>query len=115
MTGYRLGCPGCGRLRNINPEEQYKRYCLSCVSIRDWMDLPAPGPWIADARCAETDPDIFFPGKWDHAQRNAAKKICGECEVRLQCLEYALLIQAPHGIWGGLTADERRTIRKEPA
>lgn len=39
-----------------------------------------------------------------------AKEICTECCVRDACLEYALSIREQHGIWGGLTENERREL-----
>jgi WhiB family redox-sensing transcriptional regulator len=39
-----------------------------------------------------------------------AKRICSECPVREACLDYALRMREPEGIWGGLTADERRKL-----
>ncbi len=48
------------------------------------------------------------------AREERAKRICGECAVRGECLEYALRIREPHGIWGGLNESERRGLL-EPA
>jgi hypothetical protein len=64
--------------------------------------------WMADALCAETDPEAFFPAKGDPA--TAAKDICGGCTVREQCLEYALKHGHADGIWGGLTPRKRAEL-----
>jgi WhiB family redox-sensing transcriptional regulator len=40
----------------------------------------------------------------------AAKRICADCPVRRECLEYALRVREPFGIWGGLNESERRAI-----
>jgi WhiB family redox-sensing transcriptional regulator len=69
----------------------------------DWRDM---------ALCAETDPEEFFPEKGGSVR--AAKKVCRGCEVRIQCLEYALENDERHGIWGGLSERERRRV-KPPA
>lgn len=59
---------------------------------------------------------VFFPPpqferKADRAERERrAKAICAECPVRRECLDYALSIREPHGIWGGLNEVERKTI-----
>ncbi|WGD38102.1 WhiB family transcriptional regulator [Lysinibacter sp. HNR] len=66
--------------------------------------------WQADALCAQTDPEAFFPEKGGSTRD--AKKICGSCEVRSQCLEYALENDERFGIWGGLSERERRKLRK---
>lgn len=44
--------------------------------------------WQERALCAETDPESFFPEKGGSTRE--AKRICGTCEVRRECLEYAL-------------------------
>lgn len=69
-----------------------------------------PLSWQADALCAETDPDAFFPEKGGSTRD--AKRICASCEVRQQCLEYALQNDERFGIWGGLSERERRKLRK---
>lgn len=66
--------------------------------------------WQSDALCAQTDPEAFFPEKGGSTRD--AKKICATCEVRAQCLEYALHNDERFGIWGGLSERERRKLRK---
>lgn len=66
--------------------------------------------WQSDALCAQTDPEAFFPEKGGSTRD--AKKICATCEVRAQCLEYALANDERFGIWGGLSERERRKLRK---
>ena len=66
--------------------------------------------WQSDALCAQTDPEAFFPEKGGSTRD--AKKICTSCEVRAQCLDYALLNDERFGIWGGLSERERRKLRK---
>lgn len=67
--------------------------------------------WQSDALCAQTDPEAFFPEKGGSTRD--AKKICTSCEVRAQCLEYALQNDERFGIWGGLSERERRKLRKQ--
>ena len=66
--------------------------------------------WQSDSLCAQTDPEAFFPEKGGSTRD--AKKICTSCEVRTQCLEYALANDERFGIWGGLSERERRKLRK---
>jgi WhiB family redox-sensing transcriptional regulator len=66
--------------------------------------------WQTDSLCAQTDPEAFFPEKGGSTRD--AKKICSSCEVRSQCLEYALKNDERFGIWGGLSERERRKLRK---
>ncbi|BBE22085.1 hypothetical protein MN0502_09680 [Arthrobacter sp. MN05-02] len=84
-----------------------------------WIGLPsAPGnvdddgelSWQADALCAQTDPEAFFPEKGGSTRD--AKKVCGACMVKSECLEYALENDERFGIWGGLSERERRRLRK---
>lgn len=65
--------------------------------------------WRDFANCATTNPDAFFPAAGEPL--NAAKKVCSECLVRTECLEYALETNQTVGIWGGLSAHERRLLR----
>lgn len=70
--------------------------------------LLRPEPWVAEALCAETDPDAFFPEKGGSTQE--AKRICAACDVAVQCLDYALRTGQEHDIWGGLSRMERRAL-----
>ncbi len=66
--------------------------------------------WQADALCAQTDPEAFFPEKGGSTRD--AKRICGQCEVKSECLEYALKNDERFGIWGGLSERERRKLKR---
>jgi len=69
-----------------------------------WQDL---------ANCRGADADLFFPERG--ASTRAAKAICRECQVRAQCLEFAIVSSEKFGIWGGLSERERRKIRRQRA
>ena len=72
--------------------------------------------WRATAACNDEDPELFFPiGTTGPAVEQAivAKRICAVCDVREQCLEYAVETNQDSGIWGGLTEDERRTLKRQ--
>ncbi len=69
--------------------------------------------WQGKARCLEVDPEIFFPERGGSSK--AARAVCNNCEVRSQCLEYALNNKEQFGIWGGTSERERRRLRKERA
>ncbi|RUQ21228.1 MULTISPECIES: WhiB family transcriptional regulator [Kocuria] len=66
--------------------------------------------WQADALCAQTDPEAFFPEKGGSTRD--AKRVCSECPVSQACLDYALARDERFGIWGGLSERERRRLRK---
>lgn len=75
-----------------------------------------PKVWRNDAACRDTDPDLFFPvGQTGPAIAHieSAKQVCTTCAVKIECLEYSLMTNQDAGIWGGLTEDERRQIRRE--
>jgi WhiB family redox-sensing transcriptional regulator len=67
--------------------------------------------WQEEARCAQTDPEAFFPEKGGSTRE--AKRICVGCEVKSECLEYALMHDERFGIWGGLSERERRRLKRE--
>jgi WhiB family redox-sensing transcriptional regulator len=53
---------------------------------------------------------VFFPEKGGSTRE--AKRICGECPVRAECLEYALEEDERFGIWGGMSERERRKLKR---
>ena len=67
--------------------------------------------WQADALCAQTDPEAFFPEKGGSTRD--AKRVCAQCEVREQCLKWAIEHDERFGIWGGMSERERRRYKKE--
>jgi WhiB family redox-sensing transcriptional regulator len=62
--------------------------------------------WQERALCAQTDPE---------ASTREAKRVCLSCDVRQECLEYALAHDERFGIWGGLSERERRRLKRRPA
>ena len=69
--------------------------------------------WREQAACLHEDPELFFPtGKTDAAldQIEAARVICHRCEVAETCLNWAVEFGQDAGVWGRLSADERRAL-----
>ena len=66
--------------------------------------------WQERALCAQTDPEAFFPEKGGSTRE--AKRVCLTCDVRGDCLEYALQNDERFGIWGGMSERERRKLKK---
>jgi WhiB family redox-sensing transcriptional regulator len=68
----------------------------------------------ADPECAQV-PDVFYPedGLQPSASTKLAKEICERCPIMNECAQYALEANETHGIWGGMTAFERRQLRKK--
>ena len=60
-----------------------------------------PLSWHERALCAQTDPEAFFPEKGGSTRE--AKRVCASCDVKAECLEYALANDERFGIWGGLS------------
>ena len=76
--------------------------------------LSSQPEWMLSARCKETDPEVFFPERGDSTLDTlAAKRICLKCEVRVECLQYAVDNQERHGIWGGLNEKARRNLKRK--
>ena len=85
---------------------------LGVPGVRRNIDVVEDNPlaWQSDALCAQTDPEAFFPEKGGSTRD--AKRICTTCDVRDQCLEYALHNDERFGIWGGLSERERRKLKR---
>ena len=78
-----------------------------------------PEAWQDRAACRGPHASVFFPPsqferKEERLEREQrAKMICAQCPVRKPCLDYALRIREPHGIWGGLNEVERRHLLEQ--
>ena len=78
-----------------------------------------PGPveqhweWQLRGSCRGLDSSLFFHPEYErgparHAREERAKAICHNCPVLTECRKHALSVQEPYGVWGAMTADERR-------
>ncbi len=65
-------------------------------------------PWMSEGLCRGQNPSLFFPSDGVGVER--ARRVCGECPVQTECLEYALRYRIEHGVWGGASERERRRI-----
>ena len=68
------------------------------------MDLT----WKLAGACRYSSTDMFYPASDTDA--DVAKAVCNACPVQEPCLEYALTVREPEGVWGGHTFAERRSI-----
>lgn len=72
--------------------------------------------WQERAACRGPQAAAFFPPSHlerkdeREAREDRAKAICDSCPVRNPCLDYAMEIKEPHGIWGGLNELERKRL-----
>jgi len=74
--------------------------------------------WRDQAACLTEDPELFFPiGNTGPAllQIEEAKKVCAPCVVRDKCLQWALETGQDHGVWGGMSEEERRALKRRQA
>jgi len=71
--------------------------------------------WWSRAACRSADPELFFPVSEAGpalAEIGRAKAVCAACDVRHECLAFALATRQPHGVWGGTRPHERQVLRK---
>ena len=97
---------GLDRTRRAGPTVRVESFTVG----RSGDDAAEEPDWQERALCAQTDPEAFFPEKGGSTRE--AKRICSGCEVRAECLEYALANDERFGIWGGLSERERRRLRR---
>ena len=74
--------------------------------------------WRHHAACRDVDPELFFPiGNTGPAllQIDEAKQVCGRCPAQAPCLQWALESGQDSGVWGGLSEDERRALKRRAA
>jgi WhiB family transcriptional regulator, redox-sensing transcriptional regulator len=74
--------------------------------------------WWSHAACSAADPELFFPISTSGpavGQVAQAKAVCARCQIRQECLDYALEAGSVRGIWGGTTENERRLPRRRRA
>jgi WhiB family redox-sensing transcriptional regulator len=88
----------------MHDERSYRFACGQMGGVDE------PADWRALGECLQLDPEAFFPDPG--ASSAAALSACARCVVRDRCLEWALENDIRFGIWGGLTEDERRALRK---
>jgi WhiB family redox-sensing transcriptional regulator len=71
--------------------------------------------WYHYAACQAKDPELFFPigtGRPALLKLEEAKRVCTGCPVQSLCLEWAMLARIDYGVWGGLSEDERRALKR---
>lgn len=79
---------------------------------RRYTDRPLGLDWLEGAACAGRDVETFFPGGGCGSNKKA-KSICAGCPVVADCLEYAMERPWLAGVWGGMSAHQRRDLRRE--
>ena len=79
--------------------------------LRAVLTVGAEMEWQDEANCKGANADLFFPERG--ASTRSAKAICRECQVRPECLEFAIVTGEKFGIWGGMSERERRRVRRD--
>lgn len=69
-----------------------------------------PIPWMTDALCSQTAPEIFFLEVGESSA--PARRVCGRCEVTAECLAYAQANNINEGIFGGMSPVQRARMRR---
>lgn len=94
-------------------------YCLfrkSDIAIEECEEtMSSAYDWRAKAACRDKDPELFFPvGNTGAAyqQIEEAKAVCRTCKATDACLKCALDTNQDYGVWGGLSEDERRALKR---
>ena len=108
---------------NRAPAERFKsigvdRNCLAPFFTYVTRREGAAMDWRHRSACRDEDPELFFPvGNTGPAlqQIEEAKKVCNRCLVINECLKWALESGQEAGVWGGLSEDERRALKRRAA
>ncbi len=79
------------------------------------MPIQETWDWQYEGACRGADPATFFSPDAERGPRRrrreaAAKALCAVCPVRQACLDHALAVREPYGVWGGLNINEREMI-----
>lgn len=107
-----LALPRTASARAADPSQldQPRRGSIPAGGGESWHE-----DWRAEAACVGENLDIFFPlgdQATHHALSNQAKEVCARCPVLATCRAWALRTSPEFGIFGGLTAHERRLVRE---
>jgi WhiB family redox-sensing transcriptional regulator len=93
-------------------------WCRTGFCTRDLGQVVKAMDWRHQSACRDEDPELFFPvGNTGPAitQIEEAKKVCNRCIVKDACLAWALESGQDAGVWGGLSEDERRALKRRAA
>ncbi|MEY4230435.1 MAG: hypothetical protein RLZZ362_1284 [Actinomycetota bacterium] len=94
----------------MQPNETMSGLTITTAANPVPPDVDSVTAWMSAGNCRNYPPAVFFPS--DGVGVDRARKICVDCPVLGQCLEYALDQRIEHGVWGGCSERERRRILK---
>lgn len=93
---------------NHGEQEEY-----SVAYVDETAKLVSAQRWREMSACRDLGSDAFFgEDPVGEREERAAKAVCRQCFVVDDCLAYAITHNAPFGVWGGMTAAERRVVRR---
>ena len=90
-------------MRGAEPQRPHLGATVSAVT---------PPAWHERAACRGMDVEVFFPEAGGQLQAEAAKRVCARCPVTAECLADALKSGLAHGVWGGMSARERKRMTR---
>ena len=95
------------------PGTEPRRPTFHSITMDDHTPLPDhhTPPWMQQALCRAAAAGEFFPSDGVGVER--ARRVCADCPVKAECLEYALTYRIDHGVWGGCSERERRRILRQ--
>lgn len=112
---------GGSRWRPVpNPRARRNRWLLQPAEgagdlASHWPTARDQANWRDQAACRDLPTEFFFPvghGSLARAQAEVAKAVCQDCPVRSDCLLFSMVTNAEYGVFGGLSEDERRALRR---
>lgn len=91
-----------------------------CAPRPELRPIGTEWEWQLGAACRGADSDVFFAphnerGRARRQREAQAKRVCMQCPVRTRCLQHAYAVDEPFGVWGGLSASERRALTADSA
>ena len=79
--------------------------------VRDVVEIDLLRPlWMRNAACRGQGFEAWFQIEELSGEADAARRVCSGCRVRPECLDYAVAAGIRHGLWGGLSAQERAAL-----
>ncbi len=82
------------------------------------MPIQESYAWQHQGACHGIDPETFFSPETERGPRRRAreaqaKALCAACPVVRECLDHALTVREPFGVWGGLNTTEREHLLRK--
>jgi WhiB family redox-sensing transcriptional regulator len=99
--------------KNVQVTASSRGISEAMMELEDAFKLADPDDsWVDKAKCHAGDGIKWFPDQGERMQTKIAKEYCFDCQVKAECLSYAMKNEIIHGIWGGKSAYERKIIFK---